>query len=110
MNTARLARRLQEAKGDAVVMAEAIGDEFDDPVHGYVTREMFDARMDALEARIDGRMDSLEGRVNSQLAALRAEIAALRADMNALEARLMRTMVLTQITGFVAIIVAIMFK
>jgi hypothetical protein len=39
MNTARLARKWAESAGDYARMAEALGEEIDDPAAGLVTRD-----------------------------------------------------------------------
>jgi hypothetical protein len=58
MNTARLARHWQEASGDPVRMAEALGDEINDPAARLVSRDSLDARLAAFEARLLERLDS----------------------------------------------------
>jgi hypothetical protein len=52
MNTARLARKWTESAGDYGRMAEALGEEIDDPAAGLVTRDYLDMRLAELERRI----------------------------------------------------------
>jgi PleD family two-component response regulator len=59
MNAARLARRLDEAKGDNLKIAEAIVDEVTDPATGLVTRDHLDARLAEMEARLERRLGEL---------------------------------------------------
>jgi hypothetical protein len=58
MNRARLARRWQEASGDPVRMAEALGEEINDPAARLVSRDFLDARLAEFEARLLERLDS----------------------------------------------------
>ena len=51
MNTARLARKWQDAGGDYGRMAEALGEEIDDPAAGFVARDYLDRRLAELEVR-----------------------------------------------------------
>jgi hypothetical protein len=51
MNTARLARKWDEANGDFGQMAEALGEEIDDPAAGLVTRDYLDKRMSEIDKR-----------------------------------------------------------
>jgi len=53
-----LARHWQDASGDPVRMAEALGDEINDPAAGLVSRDFLDARLAQLEARLLKRLDS----------------------------------------------------
>jgi hypothetical protein len=52
MNTARLARKWSESSGDYGRMAEALGEEIDDPAAGLLTRDYLDKRLAELEGRI----------------------------------------------------------
>jgi hypothetical protein len=52
MNTARLARKWTEAHGDYGRMAEAPGEEIDDPAAGLVTRDYLDMRFVEFEKRL----------------------------------------------------------
>ena len=52
MNTARLARKWAESAGDYARMAEALGEEIDDPAADLVTRDYLDMRLAELERRI----------------------------------------------------------
>ena len=52
MNTARLARKWTDARGDFGKMAEALREEIDDPAAGLVTRDYLDKRLAELEGRI----------------------------------------------------------
>jgi hypothetical protein len=52
MNPARLARKWSESSGDYGRMAEALGDEIDDPAAGLLTRDYLDKRLAELEGRI----------------------------------------------------------
>ena len=58
MNRARLARLWQEASRDPVRMAEALGDEINDPAAGLVSRDYLDARLAEFEARLLKQLDS----------------------------------------------------
>lgn len=55
MNTARLARKWAESEGNDAQMAEALGQEIDDPAAGLVTRDYLDRRLAEFEARFTGR-------------------------------------------------------
>jgi hypothetical protein len=61
MNTARLARKWNEAKGHDAEMAEALGDEIDDPAAGLVTRDYLDKRFAEFEARFTWKIVGLLG-------------------------------------------------
>jgi hypothetical protein len=52
MNTARLARKWTEAHGDYGRMAEALGEEIEDPAAGLVTRDYLDVRFAEFEKRL----------------------------------------------------------
>jgi hypothetical protein len=52
MNTARLARKWSESSGDYGRMAEALGEEIDEPAAGLLTRDYLDKRLAELEGRI----------------------------------------------------------
>ena len=52
MNTARLARHWQDASGDPVRMAEALGDEINDPAAGLVSRDYLVKRLAEFETRL----------------------------------------------------------
>ena len=58
MNRARLARHWQEAAGDPVRMAEALGDEINHAAAGLVSRDYLDARRAEFEARLLKQLDS----------------------------------------------------
>jgi hypothetical protein len=58
MNTARLARKWTESTGDYARMAEALGEEIDDPAAGLVTRDYLDMRF----AEFEHRMAEFEAR------------------------------------------------
>jgi len=61
MNSARLARKWTEAQGDYGRMAEALGEEIDDPAAGLVTRDYLDERFAEFEARFTWKMIGLLG-------------------------------------------------
>ncbi len=61
MNTARLARRWSEAGGDPARMAEALGEEIDDPAAGLVSRDYLDKRFAEFEARLTWKIGGLLG-------------------------------------------------
>jgi hypothetical protein len=61
MNTARLARKWNEAKGNDAEMAEALGEEIDDPAAGLVTRDYLDKRFAEFEARFTWKIVGLLG-------------------------------------------------
>lgn len=61
MNTARLARKWNEAAGDFGRMAEALGEEIDDPAAGLVTRDHLDKRFAEFEARFTWKMVGVLG-------------------------------------------------
>jgi hypothetical protein len=52
MNTARLARKWAESAGNYAQMAEALGEEIDDPAAGLLTRDYLDLRLAELDRRI----------------------------------------------------------
>ena len=52
MNTARLARKWTEAHGDYGRMAEALGEEINDPAAGLVTRVYLGMRFAEFERRL----------------------------------------------------------
>ena len=61
MNTARLARKWTDAHGDFGKMAEALGEEIDDPAAGLVTRDHLDKRFAEFEARFTWKIVGLFG-------------------------------------------------
>jgi hypothetical protein len=61
MNTARLARKWAESEGDYAQMAEALGEEIDDPAAGLVTRDYLDKRLAEFEARFTWKIVGLLG-------------------------------------------------
>lgn len=61
MNTARLARKWNEAQGNYAEMAEALGEEIDDPGAGLVTRDYLDKRFAEFEARFTWKIVGLLG-------------------------------------------------
>jgi hypothetical protein len=61
MNTARLARKWNEAKGNYAEMAEALGEEIDDPAGGLVSRDYLDKRFAEFEARFTWKIVGLLG-------------------------------------------------
>jgi poly-gamma-glutamate capsule biosynthesis protein CapA/YwtB (metallophosphatase superfamily) len=63
MNTARLARKWAESAGDYAQMAEALGEEIDDPAAGLVTRDYLDKRLAEIEARFDKQFVEVETRI-----------------------------------------------
>jgi hypothetical protein len=69
MNSARLARKWTEAHGDYGRMAEALGEEIDDPAAGLVTRDYLDKRLAEFEARFTWKMLGLLG-VQTQIFSL----------------------------------------
>jgi hypothetical protein len=60
MNTARLARKRNEAKGNYAEMAEALGEEIH-PAAGLVSRDYLDRRFAEFEARFTWKMIGLLG-------------------------------------------------
>jgi hypothetical protein len=52
MNTARLARKWAESAGNYAQMAEALGEEIDDPAAGLLTRDYLDLRLAELDRQI----------------------------------------------------------
>jgi hypothetical protein len=52
MNTARLARKRTESAGNYAQMAEALGEEIDDPAAGLLTRDYLDLRLAELDRQI----------------------------------------------------------
>jgi hypothetical protein len=52
MNSARLARKWTEVHGDYGRMAEALGEEIEDPAAGLVTRDYLDVRFAEFEKRL----------------------------------------------------------
>jgi hypothetical protein len=52
MNTARLARKWAESADNYAQMAEALGEEIDDPAAGLLTRDYLDLRLAELDRRI----------------------------------------------------------
>jgi len=61
MNTARLARKWSESSGDYGKMAEALGEEIDDPAAGLVSRDYLDMRLAEFEARFTWKIIGLFG-------------------------------------------------
>jgi hypothetical protein len=61
MNTAWLARKWNELKGHDADMAEALGEEIDDPAAGLVTRDYLDKRFAEFEARFTWNIAGLLG-------------------------------------------------
>jgi hypothetical protein len=59
MNSARLAGKWTESGGDYAQMAEALGEEIDDPAAGLVTRDYLDMRL----AQFDKRFVEVERRI-----------------------------------------------
>jgi hypothetical protein len=59
MNSARLARKWNEARGDYGKMAKALGEEIDDLAAGLVIRDDLDRRFAAFEARFTWKMIGL---------------------------------------------------
>jgi hypothetical protein len=74
MNRARLARRWQEASGDPVRMAEALGDEINDPGARLLSRDFLDTRLAEFEARLTAQTTQLDGRVTTSMAQLEARL------------------------------------
>lgn len=67
MNTARLARRWTDAHGDYGKMAEALGEEIDDPAAGLVTRDYLDKCFAEFEARFTWKIIGLLAVVSSNV-------------------------------------------
>jgi hypothetical protein len=61
VNTARLARKWTDARGDFGKMAEAPGKEIDDPAAGLVTRDHLDKDFAEFEARFTWKIIGLFG-------------------------------------------------
>jgi hypothetical protein len=61
MDTAWLARKGSELSGDYAKMAEAIGEEIDDPAAGLVSGDYLDKRLAEFEARFTWKMIGLFG-------------------------------------------------
>ena len=61
MNTARLARKWAESAGNYARMAEALGEEIDDPAAGLVTRDYLDKRLAEFKTLFTWKMVSLLG-------------------------------------------------
>jgi predicted nucleic acid-binding Zn-ribbon protein len=114
MNSARLARKWREAGGDFNRMAEDLSDELTESLATKndlaALRAELKAEMEGLRAELRTEMESLR----SDFRALRADFSTLRAemkaDMAAAEAKLARTLILTQVSGFVALAVLILLK
>jgi uncharacterized protein YheU (UPF0270 family) len=81
MNSARLARRWQEAGGDFARMAEALNEEIEGEI---ATKTDVRATETSLEAKIEGVRADLQ----ATEARLDAKIEGVRADLQATEARL----------------------
>ena len=96
MNSARLARKWREAGGDFGRMAEDLSDEMN---VNLATKE----DLNLLRIELKSEMEALR----ADFATHRAEV---RSDVANGEARLMRTLILTQITGFVALAVLILLR
>jgi chromosome segregation ATPase len=117
MNSARLARKWREAGGDFGRMAEDLSDELSDSL---ATRNDLDTLRAELRTEMEGlRADFRALRaefdtLRAEFDTLRAEFGTLRADVKAdiaaVEARLARTLVLTQVSGFVALAVLILLR
>lgn len=110
MNAARLARRFEEAGDDRTRWAEAISDEITDPTTGLVTMDYLDRRFAQFEvrfaqfaARIETRMAQFEARIETRLAQFETRAAQF-------ETRLTRTVLATQVAGFVALAVLLLFR
>ena len=88
MNAARLARMLNEAGEDRTRWAEAICDEILDPSTGLVTKDYLDRRFAEFEVRF------------AQFETKFAE----------LETKLTRSVIFTQVGGFVALAALILLK
>jgi len=61
MNTARLARKWSEVSGDYARMAEALGEEIDDPAEGLVSRDYLDKRLAEFKAPFTWKVVGLPG-------------------------------------------------
>jgi hypothetical protein len=61
VNTARLARKSVDARGDFGKIAEALGEEIDDPAAGLVTRDHLDKRFAEFEAGFTWKIIGLFG-------------------------------------------------
>ena len=61
MNTARPARKRTESEGDYAQMAEALGEEIDEPAACLVTRDYLDKRLAEFEAWFTWKMVGLLG-------------------------------------------------
>jgi hypothetical protein len=63
MDTARLARKWAASAGDYAQMAEALGEEIDDPAAGLVTRDYLDKRLAEFEGQFGKRFVEVERRI-----------------------------------------------
>ncbi len=103
MNSARVARKWREAGGDFGRMAEDLSDEL---TESLATRSDLDPVRAELKAEMEG--------LRADFRALRADFNTLRAEVKAniaaIEAKLARTLILTQVSSFVALAVLILLR
>ena len=102
MNAARLGRMLTEAGDDRTRWAEAIYDKVTDPASGLVTCDHLDRRFAEFEVRF-GQFETRFGQFESRFAQIETPFAEL-------ETKLTRTVIFSQVGGFIALAVLILFK
>ena len=109
MNAARLGRMLTEAGDDRTRWPEAIYDKVTDPASGLVTRDHLDRRFAEFEVRF-GQFETRFGQFESRFAQIETRYAQIETPFAKLETKLTRTVIFSQVGGFIALAVLILFK